>query len=76
MSGGLNLCGMCRFFQPHAIWMEGDSESLKRWGSCGNPKLDFTDVDNGLVHAGGSDGDGDYWHITKDFGCIFFEAKV
>jgi hypothetical protein len=65
-------CGKCRWYYPEIIWMEGDSESWRKWGGCNNPKLD---IDGNIIRAGGEDGYGDYWHMAADFGCILFENK-
>jgi len=66
-------CKDCRYFCLNAA-IYGD-EDLRKWGHCKNPKLDI-EGKGGLIRAGGAEDYGDYWHITGDFGCIFFEQRA
>lgn len=51
--------------------MEGDPERWKKWGNCKNPKLD---ISGDIINAGADDDYGAFWHVTDNFGCIFFEV--
>ncbi len=68
-------CKKCKFF---SLLGEDfvNSEFYRHAGECTNPEVvDRNDPSDGvLIRAGGSDGDGDYFHIHEDFGCIKFEA--
>ena len=69
-------CKFCKFWDPlgkdfcGSLWYENA-------GECNNPKVyDYVNNGNTLVRAGGSEGDGDYFHTSGEFGCIKFERKT
>lgn len=68
-----NRCKDCKHYSPECYYSEGDPIKWRKWGNCTNPKLDIDKSE--IIRAGGSDGDGDHWHMTGDFGCVFFEGK-
>ncbi len=65
-------CGQCKFFR---LLGKGyvNSEYYRHAGECRNPEVYDGYKEGTLVRAGGSDGDGDYFHVHENFGCIKFE---
>uniref|UniRef100_A0A6M3JD43 Uncharacterized protein n=2 Tax=viral metagenome TaxID=1070528 RepID=A0A6M3JD43_9ZZZZ len=67
------ICKNCKFF--HLL---GRNFCNVNWyenaGECGNPEVYDNNCGDLLVRAGGSDGDGDYFHVKENFGCVRFNA--
>ena len=59
-------CKTCRFWDTE--WEDTEEKP------CVNPIINKNDK-GGMIRYGGSDGDGDYFHPSGEFGCIFFEVK-
>ncbi|MBU1082493.1 MAG: hypothetical protein KKB59_18550 [Spirochaetes bacterium] len=66
------ICNNCEFYYPNCY--ANNNKKDMEWGDCYNPKLSIED-NNSFIRAGGSDGDGDYFHVLDKFGCIFWEGK-
>ena len=68
------ICKNCEFYRPikgfcRDPWYEDA-------GGCENPEVyDDCNHVNTMVRAGGSEGDGDYFHVCGYFGCVKFVAK-
>ena len=65
-------CLNCKFYGPLGI----DWNPVM--GECKNKKVydDNNRKTLSLVHAGGEEGYGDYFHVHEDFGCIKFIERI
>ncbi len=70
----MKKCKKCKHFELLEGYFCSDPWHASA-GECGNPEIYDDSNDNSLVRAGGSDGDGDYFYVSADFGCIKFEEK-
>jgi len=69
------ICKNCLYF--HILGRNFCDDSwYEKAGDCKNSSVwDYCNNSDTLVKAGGSDGDGDYFHVKENFGCVKFEAK-
>lgn len=72
-----NKCRECEFFRPLGPDY-ASGEFYAHAGECKNPKVvdEYDPAEGVLIRAGGSDGDGDYFHVHENFGCIKFKKAA
>lgn len=65
-----HICKNCEHFRLFTPGFH-KTEWYMNAGKCENPKVyDYVNNKNTLIRAGGSEGDGDYFHVKESFGCI------